>query len=292
MTMRMLVGLAVLLCARAGAEEAGKRSELFETWQAAGQLREERRVEKETYTLVLWTHRGQFDVSGAIREKMIDPAALFDQVLSVYDWVVPHSIEALGGPVRDVHVVLVDGYEKESTSAALRGTNVILNEIRRWHERLGASESRREILYGSAAHEFFHLQNYRTDPDESKFGREFHAMVWESSILVRRNGGPGLWGMIRSLKARAVAEGTALDGDFAATYDAVRTRGLAFHVANLLLRKGGVEAIEAVAKALLHDEGDGVASLDAALAARGGDLTYGSALEGYRAFVRKAGAGE
>ena len=274
-------------------QEEGYRSPLFDNWKKNGELQQVKRVDQNGYTLTLWIQKGRYDIAGYMEEKKADAEKFHTDILDVMDWVIRNSAKRLKGPVREFHVVLVKGFVTGGISSTIRGTNVFCAEISKWHERMYSRESRKEILYISAAHEEYHLQNYRTDPGEEKFFRELNAMIWESSVLVRRGGKVDyLWGAMNSNKKQVAKSGTDIDQDFTKKYSATLTRGLACWIANTFYKQGKLEGIEDFAKNLLLDKRKRIESFDAlareaGIKKNGEAITLEDMMEGYRGYLRR-----
>ena len=290
----LLCTAAVLLCEGlwAGTPESYV-SPLWEEWKQSGEIRKQKEVTKDEYTVTLWTQEKAYDAASYLSKEKVDTEIFFKDILDVFDWVFINSHKCLEGPVKKYNLVLVDGFRNDSVSAALRGTNAICLEVRKWHERMYARQSRKQILYLSAAHEEFHVQNYQTDGKEEQFTHEFSAMLWEASVLIKRSGKVNyLWGGMNSNKKQVLSRELDPDVDFTKEYNSFLMRGVAYFAANIIYKGSEMEGLERISRLLLNDKKHGVKSINAIFeeekVTSGEELvTCEMVLEGYRKYLKR-----
>ena len=293
-----LAALGVLLPSLLSAEDDYK-SPLFESWKQGGELQEEKVVKIEAYTLTLWTQRKGFDVSPSLEGK--DTEKFFDDVLDVAAWAAAYADEVLDGKVHEYNLVLSSNYPKDGVSSAIRGTSAVCLNVEKWHERMYSRESRKEVLYQSAAHEFFHVQQYALNPPQARFWREFPAMLFEAAAIVKRGDESGekgieyLWGSINSQKKQILEAKPDLDADFIEkTYNPQYTRGLAQTAANIIHEGKRLKGIESICRRVLEVDALDAESFDQVLKdedVRDGEepLTLERACAEFRKYLERPG---
>ncbi|MEK7866417.1 MAG: hypothetical protein AAB434_07010 [Planctomycetota bacterium] len=280
------------LCAAEGdAEEAEAYvSPMFDGWKETGAIRVEREATTEC-PVTLWTHRAApYDVSGVLEGK--DVEKFYDDVLEVLSWSANYVEQALGGPVQEYDFVLAKGFPRDGVSAAIRGTTAMHGNVEKWHERMYSRESRKAVLYDSASHEMYHVQTYRTDPDEEKFTREFTAMFFEAAVTLKRGGIEYVWGGMASAKKDILERKLPLDRDYTKAYDATFTRGLADWAANMVHEDNKLEGVERASRALLVSKTNGVESFDEVMkecgfTLKGEAITFDRALLEFKAYIER-----
>lgn len=286
----LLIALSGPILADDAEENDAYVSPMFENWKKAGAIQVERKATEER-PVALWTHRGEtYDVTAFLEGK--DVEKFYDDVIEVLSWSAKYVAEAMQGPVKEYDFVLTKGYPKDGVSSAIRGTSAMYGNVEKWHERMYSRESRKAILYNSAAHEMYHVQTYQTDPDEEKFMREFSAMFFEAGVTVKRGSIEHLWGALASAKKDILERKLPLDRDYTKAYDATFTRGLAAWAANLVYDDHKLDGVEGAARALLVSKTNGVASFDEVmeegkLAAKGKPITFERALTEFKAHLER-----
>lgn len=284
---------------RQEADEPAYRSQTFDNWRREGKVELVRQVRRGARSVDLWVHRGEFSPAPYLAAAKVNAEEFYGEVLSVFEWALPHFERGMDLPARPCTIVIVDDAPESTVSAALRGTTTMLCEVRAWHRRLSTRAGRygresqedrfrREMVYVSASHEIYHTYNYDTDPGEVRYMRELSAMIWESVALVRRYGGD-LAGLRRGI---AYCENVirdrqiSVEGDFLTRYEPTATRLLAYLVADRVIRQQGLAGVERLSRSLLLDVTNGRFSLDWNLNQAGLPFTSGDVIEDLRLRIR------
>jgi len=143
-------------------------------------------------------------------------------------------------------------------STALHNTNTIAINAEKWNRRTKETDGSEYIVILSAAHDDLHLRNYGTDIDESKFGREFSAIIHETGMLANVFDKELLEERLAVFIGLLKVDGT----DYGDLSNQGFRRVLAYHTAIKVLDSRGLHTLEELAEQLLSDPDNGITSFD------------------------------
>ena len=226
------------------------KSTTFDEWKEKGEVELARTVDIDGKKVNFWVHKGEYDPTGFFEEKSIDTDELLDRVQNVFSTSLPSLPE--------YNIVVTSGKPKNGFSEAYKKTNVMGINAENWHRGTEEGNGRKHLPQISAAHEGYHLMNYITDPDESKFGREYSAMIHEAGVLANVFGKERLEDDL-SRRTEYIRKNKIDMMDL--TRPAV-TRVLAYHTAVKILDSKGLHTLENLAEQLLSDSANGIESFD------------------------------
>ena len=245
-----------------------KKSTTFDEWKENDEVELERIADIGGKKVNFWIHKGKYDPIAFFEENSVNIQEFLDMVENVFSTSFPYADKATGKSLPEYNIVVTKGKPKNGYSEAYKKTNVMGINAETWHR--GTENGKEDWSQISAAHEGYHLRNYITDPDESKFGREYSAMLHESGMLVNVFGKERLEDVLsRRIEYIGKNEVDMMD----LTRPAV-TRALAYHTAVKILDSKGLHTLEELSKELLVDEDNGIESFDKVADRMGLEFTF------------------
>lgn len=234
------------------------KSTTFDEWKENGEVELERIVDIGGKKVNFWIHRGEYDIAVFFEENSVGTQEFLDRVQSLFSETIPYTDMITGTNLPEYNIVITQGKPKNSFSEAYKKTNVIGINAVNWHRGTEEGNGKEYLPLISAAHEDYHLRNYLTDPDESKFGREYSAIIHEAGMLANVFGKERLEDDL-SRRTEYIRKNKIDMMDL--TRPAV-TRVLAYHTAVKILDSKGLHTLENLAEQLLSDSSNGIESFD------------------------------